>query len=86
MNGEISAFAALVEVAAWKTYLTGQSVSCKSVDDKLKMKFWSGLQDHIKEATGHLRNSSKTSMISELKQERLRMSILDHAINMTIPG
>jgi hypothetical protein len=39
--------------------LQGQPISSKSVDDMLKMKFWSGLRDHIKEATRHLRNSVK---------------------------
>jgi hypothetical protein len=37
--------------------LQGQTLSSKSVDDMLKVKFWSGLQDHIKEGTRHLKNT-----------------------------
>ena len=37
--------------------LQGQALSSKSIDDMLKVKFWSGLQDHIKEGTRHLKNT-----------------------------
>ena len=57
--------------------LQDQTVSSKSIDDMLKVKFWSGLQDHIKEGTRHLKDTVRNFdelRVQARKVERERSS------------
>ena len=58
--------------------LQDQAVSRKSIYDMLKVTFWSGLLDHIKEGNRHLRNTVSDFDQLRWKPERWNANVLDH--------